>query len=444
MSVNRQLLALAIVAAMVGALLSCQSSRGNAPNTRAQRGGMANMPVPVGAATATTQDFPIYLSGLGTVTPYNTVTVKSRVDGEIVSVNFREGQDVKKGDLLATIDPRPFQVQLHQAEGTQARDQAQLNDAKVNLERFQALYADKVIAKQQVDTQAALVGQIGGAIESDKAQVENARLQLTYSRITAPISGRIGLRAVDPGNIVHASDANGIAVITQIHPIAVIFTLPEDYIQTVLRQSRNGALHVEAYSRDDRTKIAAGKLLTINNLIDPTTGTDRLKAVFDNAEALLWPNQFVNIHLLVDVKKNAVVVPTAAIQRSNQGTFAFVVKPDSTVEMRQVKAGTSEGNLTMIDTGLQAGEMVVTDGQDKLQPGSKVELRHPAGTHNASQTQGDNTSNGQGVLGVPPAGAPGSPKPTPAPNQGVGQATAPGTPGPGVRTGDQARSGRRR
>lgn len=444
MSASRRVFVLAIVVAVVGALLSCQSSRGNAPNTRGQRGGMANMPVPVGAATVATRDFPIYLTGLGTVTPYNTVTVKSRVDGEIVSVNFREGQDVKKGELLAVIDQRPYEVQLHQAQGTEARDAAQLNDAKVNLERFQALYADKVIAKQQVDTQAALVGQIAGAIESDKAQVENARLQLTYSRITAPISGRIGLRAVDPGNIVHASDANGIALITQIHPIAVIFTLPEDYIQTVLRQSGNGALQVEAYSRDNRTKIAAGKLLTINNLIDPTTGTDRLKAVFDNAEASLWPNQFVNIHLLVDVKKNAVVVPTAAIQRSNQGTFAFVVKPDSTVEMRQVKAGTSEGNLTMVDTGLQAGEMVVTDGQDKLQPGSKVELRRPAASQNAGQAQQNNSDNGQGVLGVPPASAPGSRQPTPAANQGMGQANAPGTPGPGLKTGDQARSGRRR
>src|SRR5689334_1710580 len=296
-------LALASALLMTMATVSCQSSRGNAPKNNAGPGGgnPANMTIPVAASPVTTRDFPIYLRGLGNVAAYNTVTVKTRVDGQIVKVNFREGQDVKKGEVLAEIDPRPFEVQLHQAQGTMARDEAQLNDAKVNLERFQALYNEKVIAKQQVDTQAALVGQIAGAIEADKAQVENAKLQLTYSRVTAPITGRIGLRNVDIGNIVHASDANGLAVITQVQPIAVIFTLPEDVIQQVLAKSRTGTLQVDAYSRDDTTKIAAGKLLTINNLIDPATGTDRLKAVFENDDRMLWPNQFVNIHLLLDV-----------------------------------------------------------------------------------------------------------------------------------------------
>jgi multidrug efflux system membrane fusion protein len=429
---------------LVGALLSCQSSRGNAPNGGAQggRGGAANLAVPVAAAPVTARDFPIYLRGLGNATPYNTVTLKTRVDGEIVQVNFREGQDVNKGQLLAQIDPRPFEVQLHQAEGTQARDEAQLNDAKVNLERFQALYAEKVIAKQQVDTQAALVGQIAGAIQADKAQVENARLQLTYSRITAPISGRIGLRSVDPGNIVHASDPNGLAVITQIQPIAVIFTLPEDYIQMVLKQSRTGTLQVEAYSRDDTTKIATGKLLTINNLIDPTTGTDRLKAVFENSDRTLWPNQFVNIHLLVDVKKNAIVVPAAGIQHSNQGTFAYVVKPDKTVDMRQVKVGATDGNLVAVDSGLQNGEMIVTDGQDKLQPGSKVELRQASGAPGGGQRAQTASTQGAPGAAVPAAAAAG--QTTPAPNQGLGQPNPAANPGPGVATPAQGRSGRRR
>jgi multidrug efflux system membrane fusion protein len=428
---------------LLGALVACQSSRGNAPNANGPggRGGAANMPVPVAAAPVSTRDFPIYLNGLGNVTPYYTVTLKTRVDGEIVQVNFREGQDVKKGELLAVIDPRPFQVQLDQALGTQARDEAQLNDAKVNLERFQALYAEKVIAKQQVDTQAALVGQIAGAIQADKAQVENARLQLTYSRITAPITGRIGLRSVDPGNIVHASDPNGLAVITQIQPIAVIFTLPEDYIQTVLKQSRNGTLQVEAYSRDNTSKIATGKLLTINNLIDPTTGTDRLKAVFENTDRTLWPNQFVNIHLLVDVKKNATVVPTAGIQHSNQGTFAYVVKPDKSVEMRQVKIGATEANLIQVDSGLQPGELVVTDGQDKLQPGSKVELRQSAGTGGGQRAQTASTQEGPGAT-LPAAPAAG--QSTPAPNQGLGQPNPAANSGPGVATPSQGRSGRRR
>jgi membrane fusion protein, multidrug efflux system len=448
MPVRTRIVSLVFALLLVAAAVSCQSSSGNAPKGGGPGGrDAANMAIPVAVAQINTRDFPIYLRGLGTVTPYNMVTVKTRVDGEIVKVNFREGQDVKQGELLAQIDPRPFEVQLHQAQGTEARDEAQLNDAKVNLARFQALYQEKVIAKQQVDTQAALVGQVAGAIQSDKAQVENARLQLTYSRVTAPISGRIGLRAVDPGNIVHAADPNGLAVITQIQPIAVIFTLPEDVLQQVLRQFRTGSLQADAYSRDDTTKIAAGKLLTINNLIDPTTGTDRLKAVFDNADRQLWPNQFVNIHLLVDVKKNAVVAPVAAIQHSNQGTFAYVVKPDKTVDVRQVKVGATEGNLVAVDSGLQAGDVVVTDGQDKLQANSKVEIRQGGGTGPNGGQRGQNAAQGntqQGQPGTMPQGAPGSSQASPAANQGLGQANAPATPGPGAAGPDQGRSGRRR
>ncbi len=350
--------------------------RSNAEAAQKRKGpDVSQRVIPVVGAPVVAKDMPVYLRGLGTVTAFNTVTVKSRVDGELVKVNFREGQEVRGGDLLAVIDPRPFQVQLHQAEATLARDQAQLTDAKVNLDRYSDLYKQGVIAKQQLDTQTALVGQLEGAIGADKAQVENAKLQLVYSRITAPISGRIGLRMVDPGNIVHATDTNGMLVITQMQPIAVIFTLPEDYVPSVLQHMRKGDLQVEAYSRDDKTKIATGKLLTMNNEIDPTTGTNRLKAVFENTDRVLWPNQFVNMRLLLDVKKNATTVPVAAVQNGNQGTFVFVVKPDKTVEVRQVKVGFTEGNTASIDQGVTPGEMVVTDGQDKLQPGSRVDVQ---------------------------------------------------------------------
>ncbi len=391
-----------IIAAVIAVAVLIWATTFRRPRTEAKTNtpagrDFANMPVPVVATPVVARDLPVYLRGLGTVTAYNTVTVKSRVDGELVQVNFREGQDVKSGQVLAVIDPRPFQVQLHQAEATLAKDQAALTDAEVNLARYEALFKEKVIAQQQVDTQRSLVGQLQGSLGADKAQIENAKLQLTYSKITAPISGRVGLRLVDPGNIVHASDPNGLLVITQLHPIAVIFTLPEDYIPAVLKHSREGTLKVDAYSRDDSTQLAAGKLLTLNNQIDPTTGTTRLKAVFDNAESVLWPNQFVNIHLLLNVQKNALTIPTAGIQRGSQGTFAYVVKPDKSVEVRPLKVGVTEGNVASIESGLQAGEMVVTDGQDKLQPNSKVEMREargPGGRAGNAGTNGNAGANG--------------------------------------------------
>ncbi len=359
------------------------NSKAKAGSGQAGRMG-PNLAVPVVATPASTQDFPIYLRGLGSVTAYNTVTVRSRVDGQLIEVNFREGQEVRKGDLLAVIDPRPFQVQLDQAQANLAKDQAQLNDAKVNLERFNTLFADKIIAQQQVDTQRALVGQLQGALGADQAAIENAKLQLVYCHIHSPIDGRVGLRLVDPGNIVHASDANGMLVITQLHPIAVLFTLPEDYVASVLTQMQRGPLEVEAYSRDDTTRIATGRLLTLNNEIDPTTGTDRLKAVFDNRNRMLWPNQFVNVHLLLQIQKNALIIPTAGVQHGSQGTFVYVVKPDKTVEVRNIKVGVTEGNLVSIQAGVKPGELVVTDGQDKLQPGSKVEVR-PGGASGTQQ-----------------------------------------------------------
>ncbi len=336
--------------------------------------------VPVVATAAQRGDMPVYLRGLGSVTPFNSVSVKSRVDGQLIRVAFTEGQFVKKGDLLAEIDPRPFQVQLEQAQGQLARDTAQLNDAQTNLARYQALWNEKVIAKQQLDTQAAAVGQVQGTLETDRANISNARLQLSYARITAPLSGRIGLRQVDVGNMVHASDPNGLAVIAQLEPIAVLFNIPADNLPPVLRKLRAGArLLVEAYDRDDRNRIATGYLLTVDNQIDATTGTSRLKAVFPNTDSALFPNQFVNCRLQMDAKKGVVVVPVPAVQRGPQGSFVYVVTPEKKASVRVVTVGISEGNQLEIAQGLQPGELVVTDGQDKLQEGMKVDTRSGQG-----------------------------------------------------------------
>ena len=343
--------------------------------------------IPVAAAPVNPKDVPVFLRGLGNVAGSNTVTVKSRVDGQLVEVNFKEGQQVKKGDLLALIDPRPFQATLDQTKATLAKDEAQLADAKTNLDRFAALVKEQVIAQQQYDTQRSQVGQIQGQIGADKAQIENAQLQLSFTRITAPIPGVVGLRLVDVGNTIHASDPNGLVVITQIEPIAVIFTLPEDSIEPVIQRMKSGELSADAYTRDDQTKIATGKLVTVNNQIDPTTGTDKFKAILDNKEHTLWPNQFVNVRLLLETKKNALTIPVAAIQRGAQGTFVYVVKPDNSVESRPVQTSTTEGGIATVDNGLSAGEMVVTDGQDKLQPGSKVSVQGAGARRQAATDQ---------------------------------------------------------
>jgi membrane fusion protein, multidrug efflux system len=359
------------------------------------RGG-AQMTIPVAVAKAEIRDLPILLNGLGSVDAFNTVAVKSRIDGQLIKVNVKEGQEVKQGELLAEIDPRPYEVQLSQTQATLFKDQAALKDARLNLERFQQLYKDGVISKQQFDTQGSLEAQLDGAVRADQAQVDTVKLNLVYTRITAPVSGRIGLRQIDVGNIVHASDPNGLLIITQLQPIAVIFSLPQDNLQAVSQHMRNGKLPVDAYSRDDQTKIASGFLTTIDNQIDVTTGTGKLKAVFENRDRSLWPNQFVNVHLLLEVKKNNTVVPSAAIQRGPQGTYVFVVKPDNTAEMRNVAVSISQGNLTAISQGLKPGELVVTDGQDKLQPGTKVAVRGPgAGGQNGIQTSSGQASDGQ-------------------------------------------------
>lgn len=317
----------------------------------------------------------MYLSGLGSVTAFNTANLKTRVDGQIMKVNFREGQDVRQGELLIEIDARPFEVQVEQLQAQLFRDQAQLRDARLNLERYTALIPSGSIAQQQVDTQKALVDQLDGTVRNDQAQIDSAKLNITYCHITAPFSGRIGLRQVDPGNIVHASDANPMLILTQLQPIAVIFTLPEDVLPNVAQQMRRKPLEVDAFSRDDQTKLATGKLLTIDNQIDPTTGTAKLKAVFDNKEDKLWPNQFVNADLLVETRKNSVVVPTAAILRGPQGAYVYAVNPDKTVQDKPVTIALTQGDVTVVSGGLNPGETVVTDGQDKLQRGSRIEPR---------------------------------------------------------------------
>lgn len=335
--------------------------------------GMGNFSVPVVVAAAQHGDLPVYFNGLGTVTAFNTVTVHSRVDGQLINVAFREGQYVREGDVLVQVDPRPFQVQLEQAQGQLAKDEAQRKDAQVNLERYQLLFNEGVIPKQQLDTQAALVGQFDGAIKSDQSQVDNAKLQLTYSRITAPISGRVGLRLVDPGNIVHANDTNGIVVITQLQPIAVLFSLPQDQLPQVSSKLRAGVqLNVEAYDRNDTQKIATGKLLTIDNEIDTTTGTYKLKSVFNNSDNSLFPNQFVNIHLLVDTMHNLTIVPASAIQRGPQGTYVYAVGSDNTVKIHPVTIALTTATNVGLSGGINTGDIVVVDGQDKLQDGSKV------------------------------------------------------------------------
>jgi len=339
------------------------------------RGGGAAMTIPVAVAKAEVRDLPILLNGLGSVEAYNTVAVKSRIDGQLIKVNVKEGQEVKEGELLAEIDPRPYEVQLSQTQATLFKDQAALKDARLNLERFQQLYKDGVIPKQQFDTQGSLEAQLDGAVRADQAQVDTVKLNLAYTRITASVSGRIGLRQIDVGNMVHAADPNGLLVITQLQPIAVIFSLPQDNLQAVSQHMNKGKIAVDAYSRDDQTKLATGSLTTIDNQIDTTTGTGKLKAVFDNRDRSLWPNQFVNVHLLLEVKKNNTVVPSAAIQRGPQGTFLYVVKPDKTVAVQEVSVAFTQGDIAAIDKGLSPGEVVVTDGQDRLQANTKVEFR---------------------------------------------------------------------
>jgi multidrug efflux system membrane fusion protein len=337
--------------------------------------GAAGGPTPVVAAPASLDSIDIVMTGLGTVTPLRTVTVRSRVDGELLRVRFQEGQLVKEGELLAEIDPRSFQVQLEQAEGQLVRDRALLENAKLDRERYQTLFKQDSIAKQQVDTQVSLVRQYEGAVRVDRSQIDSAKLQLTYTKITAPVAGRVGLRLVDPGNIVHASDASGIVVITQLQPVAVLFTVPQDSVPQVMRRMQSGErIPVESWDREQRQKLAEGVLVSVDNQVDPTTGTVKLKAQFDNADGALFPNQFVNVRMKLDTLREVVVIPSAAVQRGAQGMFAYLVRPDNTVTQRVLKLGPADGLRIAVTDGLAAGDLVVVDGLDRLRPGAQVEV----------------------------------------------------------------------
>jgi multidrug efflux system membrane fusion protein len=355
--------------------------------------------VPVVVTTVARSSIPVYLNGLGNVTAFYTVTLKSRVDGQLMKVDFQEGDLVKQGQVLAEIDPRPFQVQLELAEATLAHDQALLSNARVDVDRYKKLLETNAIPKQQLDTQVALVAQYEATTKQDTANIDNARLQLTYAKVTAPITGVVGLRLVDPGNIVHATDTSGMVVITQLQPISVLFTIPEDSLPQVTKKLRAGAhLPVEAYNRDNTKKLASGMLMTVDNQIDNTTGTSRLKAVFDNKDNALFPQQFVNIRLLVDTLTNQLVVPNVAIQTGQQGTFVYLVDDHSRVHLRAVQTGVATDTQTAIMTGIAEGDRVVVDGTDRLTEGGQVRVR-PAGEL-AEPTAGDSAGGRRGSRGA--------------------------------------------
>jgi multidrug efflux system membrane fusion protein len=376
---------LAATIAMCALLAGCGSQS-------ATKSAKANTPppaVPVGVATVKQGEFNVYITGLGSVQAFNTVSLKTRIDGQIMQVNFREGQDVKAGDLLMVIDPRPYQVALAQAQANLQKDEAQLNNAKAQYERNKVLYEQGVIAKQDLDTLEASFGTYEGTIAADKAAIDNAKLNLTYCYIKSPVPGRVGLRQVDPGNYVTAAGGTPMLVITQLQPISLVFTIPEDQLQQVAQRMHQSTLEVDAYSRDDQTKLATGTLLTINNQIDQTTGTVQLKATFDNADNALWPNQFVNAHLLLEKRNDAITAPASAMQRGPDGTYTYVVDSNNTVQMRTVQVALTQGSTVVISSGLQAGDRVVTDGQEKLQAGMKVAPQAPAHQRNGGTSSGN-------------------------------------------------------
>jgi multidrug efflux system membrane fusion protein len=372
------------------------------------RGGGAGLgPVPVVTQTVGRSSIPVYVNGLGNVSPYYTVTIKSRVDGQLIAVHFNEGDLVQAGQLLVEVDPRPFQVMLEQAEAALAKDQALLANARLDLNRYTQLMQAGAIARQQLDTQTALVAQDEAATKQDQANIDNAKLQLTYAKITAPITGVLGLRLVDPGNIVHSSDANGMVTITQLQPIAVLFTIPEDSLPQVIQKVRAGVhLPVEAYNRDNSKKLASGTLMTTDNQIDASTGTAKLKAIFENKDNSLFPQQFVNVRVLVDTLKNELVVPNVAIQNGQQGTFVYVVDQESKVHLKPVQAGVTTATSTDILKGLSDSDRVVIDGTDRLSEGAVVRVRKPGELDNppgynpgAGQGRGGRGRGGRGGAG---------------------------------------------
>lgn len=385
---KKTLIVLALIAVAAGGYYGWQrhaqpqsSSPSDAPALRGGKGGGdgARRPLaPVQAATATRQSVPHYLSGLGTVTAANTATVRSRVNGDLLAIHFTEGQQVKAGELLAEIDPRPYQVALTQAQGQLAKDQATLANARRDLARFEKLAKTSLVSQQELDTQRSLVSETLGTLKADEGSVASAQLNLSYSRITAPIAGRVGLKQVDVGNYVTSGDTTGIVVITQTHPIDVVFTLPENSISSILKAQKSGEpLLVEAWDRSNQNLIASGKLLSLDNQIDVTTGTIKIKARFDNQDDTLFPNQFVNVRLKVNTLQDAVVIPPAALQMGNEGHFVWVVNSDNKVSKKSVVAGLQDSQKVVVSAGLEAGERVVTDGLDRLTEGAKVEVVAP-------------------------------------------------------------------
>ena len=368
--------AVAAVAGGVGWHLSREPATAAAPAAPAA--------IPVVAGTVQRADVPIYLTGIGSVQAFNTVTVKARVDGQIDKIAFNEGQDVKAGDPLVQIDPRPFQAALDQAIGKKGSDAAQLANARIDMTRDVNLATRGAVSQQTADAAKALVAQLEANVQADQAAIDSAKVQLDYTSITAPISGRTGLRLVDQGNIVHATDTTGLVVITQIEPISVVFTLSEDVLPDVTRQMAQGTLKTEALSRDGNTRLGEGTLTLIDNEIDQTTGTMRLKATFPNQDHALWPGQFVNAKLYLSVRHDGITVPASVVQRGPQGDFAYVIKPDRSVEARPIKVAQIQDGVALIDGGLDAGEQVVVDGQYKLRPGSHVDATKPGGNSVAS------------------------------------------------------------
>jgi multidrug efflux system membrane fusion protein len=379
----------------------------------------ANKPrpgVPIQTATARTGDIGVYINALGTVTPVYTATITSRVDGQITNVAYREGQMVRKGDLLIEIDARPFQAALTQAQGTLAKDEAVLNEARIDLNRFQQAYDRNAIAKQQLDDQEQLVKQDEGTVKQDQGTVASAATNLDYTRIVAPIEGRVGLRLVDPGNIVTSGATTPLVVVTQLQPITVIFSVAEDYLPQIQKQLRAGVkMPVDAFARDQSTKLASGSLLTLDNVIDQTTGTLKLKAVFQNQDLELFPNQFVNARLLVDTQRSATLIPTAAIQRNAQGAFVYVIGSDNTAALRTITVGTTDGNTAAVQS-VNAGEVIAVNGFDKLQNGAKVTI------NNANGSGGNNAGSSN-----PASGTNNTNKKSPAPASANPTSTSGGT-----------------
>ena len=406
----RSALWIAIVLAGLAALVWWIHSR-PAPKAPAGRFGSSG-PMPVVAATAVTGDIDITYDALGSVTPLATVTVQTQIAGQILDVAFKEGQEVKLGDFLVQIDPRPYQAALDQATGQLVRDQAALSEARTDLARYQRLAQQNAIARQQAEDQVFVVGQDEGTVKLDQAQIENAKLNLFYCRIVAPVTGRIGLREVDQGNYVQVGTTTAIAVIAQLQPMSVIFTLPEDELPAVMKRVRGGAhLPVTALDRSNTTKIADGTLFAVDSAIDPTTGMVKLRAEFANDDEALFPSQFVNARLLIDTLTGATVIPTAAVQRGQPGTFVYLVKPDNTVSMQKVTLGPQQGERVAVTQGVAPGDKVVIDGTDKLRDGAKVVLRQESNTAasdagspppRAGRKTGDGAGGSEGTSGSRP------------------------------------------